>query len=276
MTKTATPFVRQEMLAPSAPPLSAAGPVLWMRENLFSSPLNVFLTLMGVLLVYLLVSSAAPWWLNSVWNANSLGECRQIVIASAGEGATGACWAMVRERWHQFLFGFYPSDLYWRPTLALALLFVALSPVLFTGAPRALLWVTISYPFVAFWLLWGGSIWSPLVVVMGFVILGLAYRLLNGKLGVPMATGIGVVAAVVFWLVLDAPLRRPCNRRSLCPSPRWKVTSSAASFWPSPSVSRLFRCRFPSAFCWPLGVNPTCSSSRRCPLDSSNSSGAYR
>ena len=206
MTKTATPFVRQQMLAPSAPPLSAAGPVLWMRENLFSSPLNVFLTLMGVLLVYLLVSSAAPWWLNSVWNANSLGECRQIVIASAGEGATGACWAMVRERWHQFLFGFYPSDLYWRPTLALALLFVALAPVLFTGAPRALLWFTMAYPFVAFWLLWGGSIWSPLVVVLGFVILGLAYRLLNGKLGVPMATGIGVVAAVVFWLVLDAPL----------------------------------------------------------------------
>jgi general L-amino acid transport system permease protein len=64
----------------------------------------------------------------------------------------------------------------------------------------------MAYPFVAFWLLWGGSIWSPLVVVLGFVILGLAYRLLNGKLGVPIATGIGIVAAVVFWLVLDAPL----------------------------------------------------------------------
>ncbi len=208
MTNTATPFVRQQMLAPAAPPLTAAGPLRWMKENLFSSPLNAFLTIMGILLLYLLASSAAPWLLNSVWTANSLGECREIVIASAGEGATGACWAMVRERWHQFLFGFYPSDLYWRPTLALALLFVALAPVLFTGAPRSLLWITFSYPFAAFWLLWGGSIWSPLVVVLGFVILGLVYRLLQERVGVPMAAGLGIVCAVIFWLVLDAPLAK--------------------------------------------------------------------
>jgi general L-amino acid transport system permease protein len=206
MTKSATPFVRQQMLPPTAPPMAASGPLRWMQENLFSSPLNVFLTIMGVVLLYLLMSGAAPWLMNSVWNANSLGECREIVIASAGEGATGACWAMVRERWHQFLFGFYPSDLYWRPTLALALLFVALAPVLFTGAPRAMLWGTFAYPFVAFWLLWGGSIWSPIVVVFGLVVMALVYRALNTRLGVPVAAGLGFVAAVMFWLFLDAPL----------------------------------------------------------------------
>ena len=70
-------------------------------------------------------------------SANSLGECRKIIVESAGEGATGACWAMIRERWHQYLFGFYPADGYWRPALAFALLFVALAPVLYAGNRKA-------------------------------------------------------------------------------------------------------------------------------------------
>ena len=71
-----------------------------------------------------------------MWNANSLGECRQIIAERWGEGATGACWAMVKARWHQYIFGFYPQYLYWRPTLAFCLLFVALAPVLYTALPR--------------------------------------------------------------------------------------------------------------------------------------------
>ena len=201
-------FVRTNMLPQVAPPSAAAGPVKWVRENLFSGPLNTFLTVIGLLIVYWAVSASLPWWLNSVWNANSLGECRDIVTARAGEGATGACWAMLRERWHQFMFGFYPRDLYWRPVLAFALLFVALAPILFAGAPRKMIWFTIFYPFVAFFLLWGGSIWSPIVVIIGFVLIGVIYTALNGRLGVPMAAGIGVLAAVVFWLVLDAPLAK--------------------------------------------------------------------
>ena len=39
---------------------------------------------------------------------------------------------MIRERWKQFLFGFYPVDLYWRPTLAFVLMLVALAPMLFS------------------------------------------------------------------------------------------------------------------------------------------------
>ena len=40
---------------------------------------------------------------------------------------------MIHQRWKQFLFGFYPSKLYWRPTLAFVLMLVALAPVLFSG-----------------------------------------------------------------------------------------------------------------------------------------------
>ena len=77
---------------------------------------------------------------------------------------------MIRERWKQFLFGFYPNTLYWRPTLAFVLMFVALAPMLFSGVPRKLLWFSIAFPGVAYWLLWGGSIFVPLVIYAGFAV----------------------------------------------------------------------------------------------------------
>jgi general L-amino acid transport system permease protein len=130
-------FVRDAMIAPSAPPASQRGAIRWLRENLFSSILNSILTLLGVLAVFLIVRASLPWLLNGVWNANSLAECRAAILAKAGEGASGACWAMIRVRWNQFIFGFYPVDLYWRPLLAFGLLFVALAPVLYYGLNRA-------------------------------------------------------------------------------------------------------------------------------------------
>ena len=69
-------FTRNDMLPPLPPPVTERGAIKWMRENLFSTPLNIALTLLGALVVYWLISAALPWWLNSVWNASSLCECR--------------------------------------------------------------------------------------------------------------------------------------------------------------------------------------------------------
>jgi len=122
-------FVRTEMLAPQDPPLREKGAVKWLRENLFSGWLNTILTFLGVVVVVWLVWMAFPWWWNGVWNANSLAECRQIVAAN---GATdGACWAVIKARWHQYIFGFYPMGQYWRPVLTAGLLLAALAPVLY-------------------------------------------------------------------------------------------------------------------------------------------------
>jgi general L-amino acid transport system permease protein len=160
-------YVRTEMLPQQAAPLTERGAVKWLRENLFSGPFNTILTILGLVVLFYLVRAILPWLMNSVWNANSLAECRQIIAETAGEGASGACWAPIRERWHQWLFGFYPQDLYWRPVLALVLLFVALAPVLFERVPKQLLWFTLIYPAVCFWLLWGGSVWVPAFTVIG-------------------------------------------------------------------------------------------------------------
>ncbi|MES2666464.1 MAG: amino acid ABC transporter permease [Pseudomonadota bacterium] len=249
MAPTSIAFTRDTMLPPELPPASQRGAVKWARENLFSGPLNTILTLLALLVVFLIIKASLPWWLNSVWNASSLGECRAIVAASAGEGATGACWAMIRERWHQFIFGFYPPSEWWRPTLAFGLLFVALAPVLYSGIARLntmmvgivgvvlvvvlfllgtdglhiglvavlmaaltgvarvatpkLILVTLLYPFVGFFLLWGGSVWGPVGVIAGFGIMVLVYNLLQARLGVVMATALGFVAACVWWLALQ-------------------------------------------------------------------------
>ncbi|MEZ5798787.1 MAG: ABC transporter permease subunit [Paracoccaceae bacterium] len=138
-------FIRTDMLPPLPPPTRESGAVKWLRENLFSGPMNTVLTVLGVAAVAWAIWTVAPWLAHSVWSAKSLGECRQMVAEMGG--SDGACWAVIRERWHQFIFGFYPPDLYWRPILAFGLLFGALAPVLYwndrkgailTGAAGAL------------------------------------------------------------------------------------------------------------------------------------------
>ena len=197
-------FVRTEMTPPKAPPLTERGAVKWLRENLFAGPFNTLLTVAAFYIVYLFLRSLVPWLANGVWNANSLQECRDIVTASAGEGATGACWAVIRERWNQFIFGLYPQDLYLRPTLAFALLLAAIAPVLFSRVPRQLFWLTMLYPAIAFFLLWGGSIWTPVVAMLGFGVMMLTYRLLVRLTGVSVAAILGVFAAILWWMFLDA------------------------------------------------------------------------
>lgn len=251
MTKSFTPFVRDAMLPQQSPPLAQKGAVKWLRENLFSGPVNTILTLLGAAALFFLVKGSLPWWLHGVWNAASIKECRGIITASFGDSATGACWAMLRERWHQFIFGFYPPAEYWRPILTFALLFFALAPVLFSeskfgriallstvtvagiialffalpstaaGAlslcllalmavawvmPSKLLYVSVFFPALAFWLLWGGPIWGALVAMLGFVVMALVYRLLSGSMGVPMGAALGFVTACLWWLFAQAPV----------------------------------------------------------------------
>ena len=249
MSDIQTLFVRQQMLPPQEAPTSERGAVKWLRENLFSSPMNAILTILGVLFVFYVIKSPLPWFLHGVWQASSLGECRAIIAASAGPDAHGACWAMVRERWHQFIFGFYPLDIYWRPTLAFGLMIISLSPVLYFGlrrinmimvgavailtllalvglhtdmlhlllaavlmaglfavaaaAPKKLVWVTLLFPAVGFYLLWGGSVWGPVGVLMGFGILAGVWLVLQKPLGVVVAAGVGLVVAALWWLVVQ-------------------------------------------------------------------------
>ncbi|TYO88275.1 amino acid ABC transporter permease [Oceanicella actignis] len=196
-------FVATKMIPPSPPPSGSVGPIHWAREHLFPTPLNALLTLVSIAFVLWLTPEIIRWaFIDAVWKAGSLAECREIARAAGVEGSF-ACWAVINERFNQFMFGFYPSELYWRPILAFALLLVALAPVLFAHLPRKMLIFSAVYPFLAYWLIWGDSLWAPLSAMAGFAVAYAAFRALSGgvvQLGLAAAAAAAGLAAVLWWL----------------------------------------------------------------------------
>ena len=212
-------FVRMETIPQSPPPARQTGAPKWLRENLFSSWVNTLLTLLAAWAIYVILSAILPWVFNGVWNASSLSECREILA-----GRTGACFAVLTERWNQLLFGFkYPSELYWRPILCFVLMIVAVAPVLFFDLPRKMLMFTALFPFIAYYLIWGGPILTPVVALLG----ALAGYVVFDRFGKEsFATGFfgGIVAALVIWIVggwivgavaSDTPWMTPVPSRDL-------------------------------------------------------------
>lgn len=203
-------FVRDTMLPEKSPPSTAAGPIKWVMENLFSSVLNTILTLLSIYFLWTVLAGVLPWVWYGSWTAGSLRECRE-VIAAVGLEHGAACWSVIGERYLQLIYGFYPSDLYWRVNLSMVLMFVALAPILFSNLPRKMLWFSALYPFVAFWLFWGGSIWMPIVVLAGFVLSYLALEYLSKMIG----SLVGVIAALlvplIWWFLLAGPVTSGLN-----------------------------------------------------------------
>ena len=199
-------FVRHTEIPPAPPPAGQAGAVKWMRENLFSGPFNTVMTLLGVYIIYSLIVGIFPWIANSVWGVDNIRACREVT-----QGNGGACFAVIEQRWQQLLFGFeYPSTEYWRPTTAFVLLFVAVAPVLFLNLPRALLIFTGIYPFLAYWLIWGGIILIPITAALGFIVGYFAFKRLEHN---SFAIGLfgAVAAAVLTWWLTDF-LIQPATR----------------------------------------------------------------
>ena len=189
-------YVRETMLPEQEPPATERGVIKWMRENLFAGWFNSILTLVAIYIIYKIVIGAFPWFANGIWTTNSLAECREIL-----QGATGGCFSVLTERWNQLLFGFkYPDDQYWRPTLAFLFMLISVAPVLFSFLPRKMLFLTGLFPFVAFWLIWGGTILAPLVALLGFVAAYVAFRKVEHQ-SFAMGLLAGLITAVVVWFI---------------------------------------------------------------------------
>ncbi len=204
MTQAA--YVRTEMAPEKAPPVTSSGIIGWMRKNLFDGWLNSILTIVSLIAVGALLYEILPWMFRSSWTANSLNECREQIKEVYGPDASGACWAVIRERYAQLTFGFYPSELYWRPILAFILLLGALAPVLFTSLPRKLLWFSGLYPFIATWLLWGGSVWGPLSALAGFIFGFAALKLITPRYGAILGVISAIVVAILWWVAISGPV----------------------------------------------------------------------
>ena len=190
-------FVRHEPIPPSPPPIAQTGAIKWVRENLFSNVTNSVLTILSIYFVAKLVLASAPWIWNGVWTTDSLRECRDVL-----QGTSGACWSVLAERWNQMLFGFkYPVEGYWRPTLAFVLLLVSIAPILFKKLPRKMLIMSAIYPFLTFWLIWGGTILTPLVVAVALILAFMAFVRMERQVGfiTGMASSVVCASAILYF-----------------------------------------------------------------------------
>lgn len=193
MSDTSLPsgFVRAELAPSRPPPASVVGPWAWLRANLFGSPMDGLLTLLGVALALAVAWTVIDFALvRAIWSGATGEVCR---VADAG-----ACWPYVAAFWKQFLFGRYPADERWRAWLVLATFFGLLAPLMIPRVPfkrvnAALFFVGL--PIFAYYMLLGGSFglarvettrWGGLLVTLVVAVTGIVCSL---PLGILLALG---------------------------------------------------------------------------------------
>ena len=163
-------------------------PLYWLRKNLFSSPLNSWLTLAAIYLLWLMIPPIVDWsFLQATWVGDSRAAC---------QSNDGACWAFVDSRFSQFMYGLYPSTEVWRVDMAFALLFILFVGFFTPGIARK--WIAtailLPYPIVA-WLLFSGGVWG-LEVVETSQWGGLFLTLVIAGVGIVASFPIGILLAL--------------------------------------------------------------------------------
>ncbi|NJR13138.1 MAG: amino acid ABC transporter permease [Phyllobacteriaceae bacterium] len=193
-------FVRGEILPQLAAPNTTRGAAHWVKTNLFATPFDSALSLLAMLVIAWYVPPMLKWlFVDAVWTGEGRAACA--TIAQGGvqpDGWSGACWAFVNAKFEQFIFGRYPIDERWRPTLVGIMLLALLVPLLMPRVGRkglnALLLFGI-FPIVAYVLLVGGSfglsfvetpLWGGLLVTLVLSFVGIAVSL---PLGIVLALG---------------------------------------------------------------------------------------
>ncbi len=135
------------------PPRSEIGVLGWLRHNLFSSWGNAILTLVALYLVWRLLEGIVSWGIiNAVWSGEDGTACQV-------EGS-GACWAFIRAKFSQFIYGRYPLDERWRVDLVYVMALAGLVPLMVPRIPGKAWsagYTFLPFPAIAFWLLTGSA-----------------------------------------------------------------------------------------------------------------------
>jgi len=170
------------------PPRSEVGVIGWLRHNLFSTPLDVVLTLFAIYLVYLLVVPALQWTIfDADWTGTTRDDCSR----------EGACWVFAKVWFRQFIYGRYPIEELWRVNLTFGLQIIAIGSLFVPRVPYKLwigLFLVFGFPIVAFYFLYGGSF--GLEVVETPLWGGLLVTLVIAETGIVASLPIGVLLAL--------------------------------------------------------------------------------
>ena len=170
------------------PPTMSVGVLGWLRSNLFSNWFNTLLTLVAIYLVWIIVPPLLQWAIfDADWHGSTRADCT----------SDGACWVFIKERFDQFMYGFYPHELRWRVDLTVWLAVIGAAPLFVPMMPRKALYglgFLVVYPLLAYWLLHGGlglevvptSRWGGLMLTLVIAAVGIAGAL---PLGILLALG---------------------------------------------------------------------------------------
>ncbi|WP_456457533.1 amino acid ABC transporter permease [Nitratifractor sp.] len=168
------------------PPISARGPIAWIRQNLLSSPYNIAFTILGLAILYWTVPPFLKW---AVIDAHFTGDSK-----SACTGG-GACWVFIKEKLDMFLFGFYPYDQLWRPkSVFAAVLALGAFAKFVPGLHRLKLTLIVLFPVFAYLMLHGGHFGLSLVETSKWG--GLLLTLVIASVGIVLSFPIGILLAL--------------------------------------------------------------------------------
>jgi general L-amino acid transport system permease protein len=198
-------FVRTVPINPLPPPRASTGAVGWLRANLLSTPANIGLTLLSLILIVWLVPPLVKFLIiDAVWDGSSRADC----LPRPEHPEVGACWAFVIDRINFFTYGFYPIDERWRVDVFFALLAFGVAWMAWLDAPRRD--IGVIYFFVVMPV-------ASLVLLLGWPSIGLP-RVPTTSWGGVMVTVIvatvGIVASLPIGIVLAL------GRRSQMPAVR--------------------------------------------------------
>ena len=191
-------------------PMATSGAVAWLRDNLFNTPGNILLTLLGLALVLYSVPPVVHWTLTGANWTGGAEACRA--------NPDGACWPFVSARWEQFLYGFYPRAERWRVNIVLAVLAIGIVLLAFERTPGRR-WVAgfmlVVFPVMAFVLLvgsdllglrtvstgrWGGFTLTLVIALSGIVAsLPLGIVLALGRRSTMPAVSLVCTLFIEFW-----------------------------------------------------------------------------
>ena len=162
--------------------------ILWSKKNLFSNWVNTLITVLSIYFIYEVSVFFLDWaFFKADFLTNFRGERiidRTFCSKNIEPGSYGACWAIIHVRFYQFMYGFYPAAEVWRVNLVFFLLPFALVAIFFDKVPfrKYLLYFTLVFPFIAFYLLYGGpslttvgtNKWGGLLVTLFLGVTGIA------------------------------------------------------------------------------------------------------
>lgn len=150
-------FVRKETLQQEAAPLSVAGPVAWIRNNLFSGPVNSLMTLVCLYIVVTAVPDLVRFYfIDAVWSGTNRDACLPEKVGRP----VGACWAYVADRFQYFIYGSYPIPQRWRVNIVFAMFALGVVWMLWDKAPLkkvGAFFFFVMLPISAYLLLLGGD-----------------------------------------------------------------------------------------------------------------------